>query len=106
MTDPIASALQTCLEDYTTDQRGDIGSLLRLQAIEAVHVAWHSASLKDRQDEAQNLIALVCVLAAEKLDKVRCRAWNCLSEIYGACYPTLYDAHGHSGASDIQFVFH
>ena len=69
-------ALIVCLDDYTTDQRGDVGSLVRTAAIDAVSTVLKQdlLNLSDRQI----LAAKVCGLAVEKLDKVRWRAWSCL----------------------------
>ncbi|MCJ1390931.1 hypothetical protein MMC18_003792 [Xylographa bjoerkii] len=68
------------LQDYTVDQRGDIGSLVRFEAVVAVHTA-HTYGLLDATRHKQELISLVCSLAAEKLDKIRFRAWQCLKDV-------------------------
>ncbi|MCJ1435609.1 hypothetical protein MMC27_004983 [Xylographa pallens] len=69
-----------CLQDYTVDQRGDIGSLVRFEAIVAVHTA-HIYGMLDAATQRQALVAGVCRLATEKLDKIRFRAWQCLKDI-------------------------
>ncbi|KAI9705641.1 MAG: hypothetical protein M1836_006397 [Candelina mexicana] len=72
----------TSLEDYTVDQRGDIGSWIRLAAIDAVTASSkHGAA--DWSSGQNEMFAGVCRLAAEKLDKVRIRAWACLQEAQG-----------------------
>lgn len=81
MTTPIANTLLTSLKDYTADQRGDVGSLVRVEAIDAVGVSWANGLLNDEETE-RKLLALVCGLAAEKLDKVRIRAWRCLQSCW------------------------
>ena len=75
MTRNLMKALIVCLADYTTDQRGDVGSLVRTAAVDAVSTVLkrNLLNLCDRQV----LAAKVCGLAVEKLDKVRWRAWNC-----------------------------
>ncbi len=72
----LVKALIVCLDDYTTDQRGDVGSLVRIAAVDAVSTVLKKnlLNLCDRQV----LAAKVCGLAVEKLDKVRWRAWSCL----------------------------
>ena len=70
-----------CLNDYTTDRRGDVGSLIRLEAIDAIAVVLKKGLLSMR--ERQGLAARICGLAVEKLDKVRFRAWNCLQSNWG-----------------------
>lgn len=77
MTTSIIEALQICLDNYTNDQRGDIGSHLRIEAIEAVDIAVRYGLLPE-EESRQALIARICRLAGERLDKVRIRAWRCM----------------------------
>ena len=72
----VVKATRTCLQDYTINQHGDVGSLVRMEAIDAVAALLRIplVNVSDRRD----LVALVCGLAVEKLDKVRMRAWYCL----------------------------
>lgn len=79
MTAEIAEILLSCLNDYTTDRRGDIGSLVRLEAIDAIGVALSHNLLSDLEPR-RSLLARICGLAVEKLDKVRFRAWTCLHD--------------------------
>lgn len=79
MTAEIAVALLSCLNDYTIDRRGDIGSLVRLEAIDAVRVALFHNLLLDLEPR-RSILARICGLAVERLDKVRFRAWTCLHE--------------------------
>ena len=76
----LIQAIKGCLEDYTVDQRGDVGSLVRVEAIEIVLLAWQSCTLD--LSIGRDLFASIVGLAAEKLDKVRSRAWHCLCGIY------------------------
>ena len=88
-------ALHTCLNDYTTDRRGDVGSLIRLEAIDATAVILRKGLLCVR--ERQGMATRVCGLAVEKLDKVRHRAWNCLQanwDVFGLdAKPQTYVKH-------------
>ena len=68
-----------CLDDYSTDQRGDIGSLIRIEAVVAVGVTLQYDLITDR-GQRQVIFAKVCRLASEKLDKVRFYAWQCVQE--------------------------
>lgn len=71
--------LRIGLSDYTTDQRGDIGSLARLEAIQYCKVileAW--PGVRFNHVHTRDIITLLAKLAAEKLDKVRYQAWTCL----------------------------
>ena len=72
----LSQALHACLSDYTIDRRGDIGSLIRLEAIDATAVILKKGLLSISERRA--MAARICGLAVEKLDKVRFRAWSCL----------------------------
>ncbi|OIW28427.1 hypothetical protein CONLIGDRAFT_661838 [Coniochaeta ligniaria NRRL 30616] len=75
------------LDDYTTNARGDVGSLVRLQAIRATKSVWQA--LRDQEerdgdkqglsDEVTKLFPRILRLAAEKLDRVRVEAQVTLS---------------------------
>lgn len=66
------------LDDYTTDARGDIGSLVRTEALKAASSVWRLVdSLGDEgQFICNRLFPKILRLAAEKLDKVRSEAQN------------------------------
>lgn len=85
MTSAIAQAIEACLSDYTTDQRGDIGSLVRIEAISAVGVALQKGILPDLEMK-HSLQSKVCRLAVENLDKVRFRAWSCIQSNWSQFY--------------------
>jgi hypothetical protein len=78
------------LDDYTTNARGDVGSLVRLQAIRATMSLWQmlrdqaEASQKDLSEEVTGLLVTrlfprILRLAAEKLDRVRVEAQSTLT---------------------------
>ena len=69
--------LQKCLGDHTTDQRGDIGSLVRLEAIKGLDAILKRGTIPEYR-MIQTLISKLCGLAVEKLDKVRLQAVQCL----------------------------
>ena len=78
--------LSHCLDDYTTDQRGDVGSLLRLEAVITTDfLLSHHTSLP--QNSCELLLSKICRLSVEKLDKVRNRAWSCLQNHYDLFFP-------------------
>ncbi|KAL8790067.1 MAG: hypothetical protein Q9213_000769 [Squamulea squamosa] len=67
-------AIIECLDDHTIDSRGDIGSDVRIAAIDLLsktHAAWDD-SLKHKA------FGIVYGLAVEKLDRVRGCAWSCI----------------------------
>ncbi|KAB5535213.1 tubulin folding cofactor D C terminal-domain-containing protein [Coniochaeta sp. 2T2.1] len=75
----LLSVIEEGLDDYTTNARGDVGSLVRLQAIRATKSVWQA--LKDQASdkhglshEVAKLFPRILRLAAEKLDRVRVEA--------------------------------
>jgi tubulin-specific chaperone D len=92
----VTRALLHGLNDYTNDQRGDIGSLLRLESLDVAEVV-----TKFRVQEAEILMAAVTPsivrLAAERLNKVRHRASSCLKVCwsYLGWEPALSQSYEH-----------
>ena len=83
--DQIASALHIALNDYTVTERGDVGSLVRLEALNTVRTAWVSGFLQDQNMESDRRIyADVLRLSLEKLDKMRARAAAVINKGYPA----------------------
>jgi hypothetical protein len=80
-TDEVANKFLEFLNDYTTDRRGDVGSLIRVEAIQAVGILIQRASIS-RSPLIQSLVGCLCRLACEKLDKVRLQAWLCLQAFW------------------------
>ncbi|OAP62601.1 hypothetical protein AYL99_01828 [Fonsecaea erecta] len=79
MTSRLYNVFQCGLTDYTNDQRGDIGSTLRLQALETVDIyRIQLGSCEQASTFSKDVMPLVVKLAAEKLANVRFRAWKCL----------------------------
>lgn len=77
----IASALHIALNDYTVTERGDVGSLVRLEALTTIGTAWSIGLFKDSSADsiASDLHAAVLLLSTEKIDKIRQRASHVLS---------------------------
>lgn len=67
------------LNDYTTNARGDIGSLVRLEAIKATKTLWQAQD--NNQELVVRLFPQILRLAAEKLDRVRAEAKTTLAAI-------------------------
>jgi hypothetical protein len=68
----IITALHIALNDYTITERGDVGSLVRTEALEAVRTGWETGSLRVEGSELhQQVHADVLRLSLEKLDKIR-----------------------------------
>ncbi|GFG20907.1 tubulin-specific chaperone D [Aspergillus udagawae] len=106
ITEDIANHIIRFLNDYTTDRRGDVGSLLRLEAIQAAKIILRRQSRPEsRSVYAQNIVGCLCRLAAEKLDKVRLQAWICLQEFWASAedFPPLqrkYDHFSHVSSTE------
>ncbi|CAK7568494.1 MAG: hypothetical protein SEPTF4163_006487, partial [Sporothrix epigloea] len=86
------SILAAGLDDYTTDARGDVGSLVRLHALRATQILWaHEAAaanctpgtLPINVMGSSILFFRVLRLAAEKLDRVRIAAQATLAQAIG-----------------------
>ncbi|KAH8728677.1 tubulin folding cofactor D C terminal-domain-containing protein [Phaeosphaeriaceae sp. PMI808] len=68
----ITTALHIALNDYTITERGDVGSLVRIEALEAVRAGWAAGILQPQASEIhQRVYADVLRLSLEKLDKIR-----------------------------------
>lgn len=68
------------LNDYTTTQRGDVGSLVRVEAIQAARAI--APQLEVRSPIVFGLAKCLFRLASEKLDKIRLQAALCLQDCY------------------------
>jgi hypothetical protein len=86
----IWQALERGLNDYTINERGDVGSLVRLEALNVVELVWSEwdalGPLFQRDDGnlSNDPVTLSVIrLALERLDKVRNRAAKCLNAGYG-----------------------
>lgn len=73
----IVNAIHTGMTDYTIDERGDIGSLVRLQALTCASCLLEKEVFNADSDNAQLLPSDVLRLSHEKLDRVRGRAAMC-----------------------------
>ncbi|KAJ5107034.1 hypothetical protein N7456_003709 [Penicillium angulare] len=80
LVETIANSLLGFLNDYTTDRRGDIGSLIRVEAIQATRAL--QPKLPQGSPIVFELTKCLCRLACEKLDKVRLQASLCLQDCY------------------------
>jgi hypothetical protein len=70
--DQLMAALHIALNDYTITERGDVGSLVRTEALETVGAGWASHTLQPEGTEMrQQVYADVIRLSLEKLDKIR-----------------------------------
>jgi hypothetical protein len=77
----IGSALHIALNDYTITERGDVGSLVRLQALNTVRLAWTSGIFTAKENNwGHKIYCDVLRLSLEKLDKMRVRAAQVLQQ--------------------------
>ncbi|KAL1591381.1 hypothetical protein SLS60_011994 [Paraconiothyrium brasiliense] len=77
--DRVSNALHVALNDYTVTERGDVGALVRLEALSTTGTAWETGLLHGSTHE-EELHADVLRLSLEKLDKVRLRAAQVLEK--------------------------
>lgn len=87
---PIWQAVGSGLSDYTINERGDVGSLVRLEALNTVELIWSEWDTlgplfqPDDGNLSNDPVTLSVIrLALEKLDKVRNRAAKCLRAGHG-----------------------
>ncbi|RFU24945.1 hypothetical protein B7463_g11392, partial [Scytalidium lignicola] len=75
------------LDDYTTDSRGDVGSIVRIEAVKAAAQIWQPVNEMDAAKKAffDKIFGKVLRLATEKLDKVRAEAQKAVAS---ACRQT------------------
>jgi tubulin-specific chaperone D len=63
----IWSIFTNCLDDYTVDSRGDVGSWVRMAACESLIAVFKFAS----QQEVRKTVGKLLRLSVEKMDRVR-----------------------------------
>jgi hypothetical protein len=73
----IWSALTMCLDDYTVDSRGDVGSWIRMAACESLITVFKYTKEENTDDTVGKMLRL----SVEKMDRVRSVAGTCLCEI-------------------------
>lgn len=76
----ILSALDAGLNDYTITERGDVGSLVRTQAIQCVQSIWKPTQTQMESASHHLLEGNIIRLALEKMDRVRLQAAKCLKQ--------------------------
>lgn len=83
--DALAEVLETSLKDYTINERGDVGSLLRLEAMDVLSRLLTPHDRADRGVTPLPHIFNVAIhrLALERLDKVRMEATRLLRMLCG-----------------------
>jgi hypothetical protein len=111
MRDQIGKALTIALNDYTVTERGDVGSLVRLEALSTTGTAWEHNFLEGSSYE-EHIRADVLRLSLEKLDKLRLRAvqvlrkgsWNLRGVVPGVEDGTSSYAYFSNALSLLQMV--
>lgn len=78
-------AIHTGTRDYTVDERGDVGSLVRLQSLSCASSVFEYGSKCKLPDELHDVLRTdVARLSLEKLDRVRIAAARCKHEWLGS----------------------
>ncbi|KAK5692963.1 hypothetical protein LTR97_010439 [Elasticomyces elasticus] len=75
--DAIVVAVHRGLNDYTIDERGDVGSLVRLRAITCASEIMRIFGTQHESEALYTLKADIARLSLEKLDRVRVQAAQC-----------------------------
>lgn len=81
--DTICAAIHRGLNDYTIDERGDVGSLVRLQSITCTSDIFGIRSFQHHAETLDILNADIYRLSLEKLDRVRLLAAQCRRRYLG-----------------------
>ena len=83
--DDVLQTYLMCLEDYTTDRRGDIGAWVReaaMSALQTIFVTWPiEAEAQPSEASIKNAFTRIIQLSVERIDRTRRVAGNALSEI-------------------------
>lgn len=85
-TDQVLSTINVSLDDYTVDTRGDVGSLVRAEAVSAVVCIGRERSKYFAENSLpawQELVGKVVRMTVEKLDRLRIAASTALMTIEG-----------------------
>lgn len=85
----VLSSLETCLTDYSTDQRGDVGSWVRVATMNLLRFLLPCVSKLDTKDESPYLdmqtttrfMAALLKQSVERIDKVRACAGQVLYDL-------------------------
>lgn len=96
----IMEAVHAGLTDYTIDERGDIGSLVRLQGLTCVQILLSFGMLRRSSEIVQPLQSDVLRLSLEKLDRVRSRAATCRQK----CLPYDFNIHNAEDANSEPYL--
>lgn len=83
----ILGAVHHGLNDYTIDERGDVGSLVRLQAISCTSSILNNSALRCQGGMFEVLRVDIARLSLEKLDRVRTAAAQCRRQYLGFVTP-------------------
>lgn len=74
----LVEAIHTGLNDYTITERGDVGSLVRIEAINCVCSLWRLESISNNLSADLLLSEDILRLSLERLDRTRLLAARCL----------------------------
>lgn len=79
----IVDILAAGMRDFTIDQRGDIGSLVRIEALNCANVLCTAKEFQQYQELLVDLHTSIARLSLEKLNRVRTRAAQCRAQLSG-----------------------
>ena len=84
----VMGAVHRGLNDYTIDERGDIGSLVRLRAISCAGTILSTTAFTTSPPSLETLHADIYRLSLEKLDRVRLEAAKCRRQYLADAVPS------------------
>lgn len=99
-----ADIISEGLDDYTTDARGDVGSWVRVKAVQACGLVW--ADLHSHPESRELFMGLYgkgLRLAAEKLDKVRSSAQSAIAVLLDP-QNAMFKAYSHASEEYFRFL--
>lgn len=96
----LIQAIHTGLTDYTIDERGDVGSLVRLQALTCASSLLSLDLLNLDNNQCQLLQSDILRLSLEKLDRVRGRA----AAYRQQCLPLDYHVQDHDNINSKPYL--
>lgn len=76
--DLLVHSLILAMQDRTINERGDVGSLVRIAATEVISDIWRTSVLDGEEQLNQDMECGIMELCLDKLDKVRLLAARCL----------------------------
>ena len=104
--DSVMGTLLICLEDYTTDRRGDVGAWVResaMSAFKSLLTTWpkNEKGIMPKPSDIQEGVGKLLQLSVERIDRTRKIAGNALSDILHCSAPCVELIPEHSKLTSV-----